>query len=139
MITGKGKITCKEVHSKFSFQRKTFTFSILALKKYKKTKKIKSFYERIFLFLRDILGNPNSFRYFSSSEPVYYNFLVSFQMIIQIFHPFGMQGSYHRKEKKNFYVRWGYAFFELFCNFICHPSVALFRNICLCSFVDAWV
>ena len=64
----------------------------------------------IFYFVRVILRILDSFRYFSSSESFNYHFLASFQMVIQIYNPFGMQEFYHRKEKRNLYVRWCYAF-----------------------------
>ena len=64
----------------------------------KKLKKIKLLWKDFQLspWYRGIL---DSFRYSSSSEPVNYHFLVSFQMIIQIYNLSGMQGFYHKKEK----------------------------------------
>ena len=124
------------------FLKKTFTFSVLASKKLmlRKFKKLK-FLERIFHFLHDILGIPYSFRYSSTSKPVSYHYLVSIvmqiqiviQIVIQTYNSFGMQRFYHRKEKRNLYVWRCYAFFELFWNFICHPSVVLFKNVYLAA------
>ena len=89
----------KKVHNTSSFYRKTLAFSVLALKKLmlkntKARRKLK-FFEGIFLFIRDILGILDSFRYFRNSEFVNYHFLVSFQMVIQTYDSFGMQGFYH--------------------------------------------
>ena len=96
----------------------------------------KEFLERIYHFLHDILGILDTFRYSSICEPVNYHFLVSFQIVIQIYNLFDMQVFYQQKERRNLYVKWCYAFFEFLWNFICHPSV-VFRNLCFCIFVDA--
>ena len=125
--------TWKKVHSMFSFKWKTITFSVLALIKLMLKKE---FLERIFHFLHDILGILDTFRYSSSCEPVNYDFLVSFQIVIQIYNLFDMQVFYQQKERRNLNVKWCYAFFELLWNFIYHSSV-VFRNLCLCIFVDA--
>ena len=117
------------------FCTKTFTFSVLALRKIM-LKKLK-FVERIFHFLRDILVFLNSLRFSSCSNTVNYYLFVCFLMGIQIHNPFDMQGFYYKKDKRNLYVSWCYVFLELFWNFIYHPSVVHFRNVCFCSFVDA--
>ena len=96
----------------------------------------KEFLERICHFLHDIQGILDTFRYSSICEPVNYHFLVSFQIVIQIYNLFDIQVFYQQKERRNLYVKWCYAFFEFLWNFICHPSV-VFRNLCFCIFVDA--
>ena len=50
----------------------------------KEPKKLK-FLERIFHFLRDVLDICDRCRYSSSSEPVNYHFLVSLQVVIQMY------------------------------------------------------
>ena len=65
-------------------------------------KKPKKFIERVIYFLRDIPGILDRFRYSRSFEPVNYNFLVSFQMVIQIYNPFSMQGFITERRRETF-------------------------------------
>ena len=58
-----------------------FIYKNLMLKEPKKLK----FLERIFHFLRHVLDIYDRCRYFSSTESDNYNFLVSFQVVIQMY------------------------------------------------------
>ena len=133
MITGNRKITWKKV--KVLFLKKNFYLFCFSFKKMtnfwvrwlsktnvKKAKKLNCL-KRIFHLFHYILGILDSFRYPGSSEPVKSHFFVSLHMVKHIYNPFGMQGFYHQKEKRNLYVKWCYGFFELFWNFICHRSL----------------
>ena len=94
----------EENTQEFLFLNKNFDFFCVSLKKInvKKTKKRLKFPERIFQFLRDILGILYSFRYSSSSGHFNYHFPNSFQMAIQICNPFGMQRIITEKRREIF-------------------------------------
>ena len=85
-------------------------YTVRSQKVKKKQKKPLKSFERIFHFLHDILDIYNSFRYSGTSEPVNCNFLVIFQMVMQIYNPFGPQEFYQWKKRRNLSVRWCYAF-----------------------------
>lgn len=63
----------KESTHQILFLKKNFQFFCFNLKKL-------MLLERIFHYLRDILGILDSFKYSSSTEPVNYYFLVGFQV-----------------------------------------------------------
>ena len=67
----------------------------------KEPKKLK-FLERIFHFLRHVLDIYDRCRYFSSSEPVNYHFLVSFQVVIQMYDG---DGEIYNSNQKPIYTR----------------------------------
>ena len=88
----KGEDNMEESAQHFSLSKENFHFFCFSRKK----TKILKFLERIFHCLRDILDILDSSRYFSSLEAVNYHFLFSFQIMMQIYNPFDMQGFYHR-------------------------------------------